>query len=464
MSFTRHFGVLKESLKAEKERDKTKRALSETDFLPAALEVLETPPNPLGRFVLWAMMAFLGIAVVWACFGNVDVVAAANGKIIPRGQVKVIQAPDAGVVREILVTDGQSIRAGQPLIAFDPTSAEAEAEQARQSLGVAEGDRARAQALVDASGNAKPATFTAPATSSATSAELQKNLVAARIAEHKTALAALRQERAQRAGDLAMVTAEVAKLEAQLPLVEEQLEGLKTLEAKGFSPRMKVAEFEQKAIGLRQDFVIRKAEQSKQTAALAGVDSQIAKLQSEFSAKTLDALNEADANFRLRAEEVKKAEDKAALSVLMSPIDGVVAQMKVHTIGAVVRPADPLLVIVPKNSDLMVEAMVLNRDAGFVREGQSVEVKLEAFPFTRYGVVPGKIESISRDSVQDEKLGLVFPAQVSLARASIKVDGRAVKLEPGLAATAEIRTGTRRIIEYLLSPLSRRVQEAGRER
>lgn len=227
---------------------------------------------------------------------------------------------------------------------------------------------------------------------------------------------------------------------------------------------MKAAEFEQKVIGLRQDLVIRKAEQSKQTAALAGVDAQIAKLQSEFSAKTLDALNEADANYRLRAEEVKKAEDKAALTTLMSPIDGVVAQLKVHTIGAVVRPADPIMVIVPRDSDLMVEAMVLNRDAGFIREGQSVEVKLEAFPFTRYGIVPGKIERISRDSVQDEKLGLVFPAQVSLSRSAINVDGKAVKLEPGLAATAEIKTGTRRIIEYLLSPLARRVQEAGRER
>jgi hemolysin D len=128
-----------------------------------------------------------------------------------------------------------------------------------------------------------------------------------------------------------------------------------------------------------------------------------------------------------------------------------------------VKPADPLLLIVPKNSELMVEAMVLNRDAGFIREGQSVEVKLEAFPFTRYGVVKGQVERISRDSVQDEKLGLVYPAQVKL-QTQITVDGRMTKLEPGLAATAEIKTGQRRIIEYLLSPLARRVSEAGRER
>jgi hemolysin D len=462
MNVASHFGVLREALRAEKERDKTRRVLAETDFLPAALEVLETPPNPLGRWVLWVLIAFLLIAVVWACVGNIDVVAAANGKIIPRGQVKVIQAADAGVVRDILVFDGQEVRAGQKLIVFDPTAAETEAEQARQSFSVAEADKSRAQALVDSASGAKGAAFAPPA--SAPDVEVQKALVAARIAQHRGELEALKAERAQRRGELAMVGAEVQKIEAQLPLMEEQLAGLKTLEEKGFSPRMKVAEFEQKAIGQRQDLIIRKAERDKQAAALAAVEQQIAKLQGEFSATSLDALNEANANFRLRAEEVKKAEDKAALTVLSSPIDGVVAQLKVHTIGAVVKPADPLLLIVPKNSELMVEAMVLNRDAGFIREGQSVEVKLEAFPFTRYGVVKGQVERISRDSVQDEKLGLVYPAQVKLSQTQIRVDGRMTKLEPGLAATAEIKTGQRRIIEYLLSPLARRVSEAGRER
>ncbi|MGE3303226.1 MAG: HlyD family efflux transporter periplasmic adaptor subunit [Hyphomonadaceae bacterium] len=155
---------------------------------------------------------------------------------------------------------------------------------------------------------------------------------------------------------------------------------------------MKVAEFRRSVVGMRQDLVIRRAEREKQRAALAGVEQQIAKLESEFAAKTLDALNEADANLRLRAEEVKKAEDKAALAVVTAPVDGVVAQLKVHTIGAVVKPADPLLV----------DAMVLNKDVGFVREGQMAEVKLEAFPFTRYGVVAARVERISHDSVQDE--------------------------------------------------------------
>jgi len=229
-------------------------------------------------------------------------------------------------------------------------------------------------------------------------------------------------------------------------------------------PHMRVDEVKERVVGLRQDLIIRTEELVKSRAALAGVDSQIAKLQSEFRAKALDALSEAEANHRLRAEEVKKANDEASLTILASPIDGTVTQLSVHTIGAVVKPADALLAIVPKDEELIIEAMVLNKDIGFVREGQPAEIKLEAFPFTRYGVVNGTIETISTDSVDNKELGLVFPCQVKLAQTYIDVGSKRIALAPGFAATAEIKTGRRRIIEFLLSPLSRRLQEAGRER
>jgi hemolysin D len=227
---------------------------------------------------------------------------------------------------------------------------------------------------------------------------------------------------------------------------------------------MKVAETKERVVGLRQDLIIRREERTKTQAALAGVRSQIAKLESEFRAKSYDALNEAEANYRVRAEEVKKTEDKAALTVLTSPIDGTVTQLAVHTLGAVVKPADSLLAIVPKDEELIVEAMVLNKDIGFVREGQRAEIKLEAFPFTRYGIVNGVVEQISQDSVENKELGLVFPCLVKLSQSYVSVGPKRVALAPGFAATAEIKTGNRRVIEFLLSPLSRRLQEAGRER
>lgn len=463
MSFlSKHFQVFRESLKLERLRERDAIAREQTDFLPAVMEVLETPPNPLGRTILWCLLAFVAIAIVWASVGHIDVVATAQGKIIPRGRVKIIQAADIGVVREIRVIDGQFVKAGEPLIILDGTLTEADSAQAHESSFVAQIDRARALALVDAAAG-KPAVFRAPEGTSAEIAAVQHSLVSARVAEHRTAVSALQEERAQREADLAMVTAEVAKIEEQLPLAEDQLTSLEKLNKDGLVPRLKVMEVKERVVGLRQDLVIRREEMNKNRAALAGVRNQISKLESEFRAQALDALSEAEANHRLRAEEVRKAEDKAALTVLTSPIDGVVTQLAVHTLGGVVKPADALLAIVPKGEELIVEAMVLNKDIGFVREGQPAEVKLEAFPFTRYGVINGTVERISRDSVEHKELGLVFPCLVSLKATHIDV-GTPIALEAGFAASAEIKTGQRRIIEFLLSPLSRRLQEAGRER
>jgi len=478
----------------------------ETAFLPAALEILETPPSPIGRLVLWLIMAFLAIALAWACLAKIDIVASAPGRIAPRGEVKLIQAADMGVVRAILVENGQSVTAGQALIELDPTVSAAEAEQARQALATALLDEARAQALADhASGIKKP--FTPPTGAAPEAAATQAAFVAARIGEFETQIAALLQERAQRAADSAMVSAEVEKLDAQLPLITSRLSGMRTLAQKGLAPRMRVDELEERAIGLRQDRAIRAAELTKNAAALAAVESRIGEIRSAFRREALDALTEAKAAVALRAEELKKAEDKSTLTVLRAPIDGVVQQLALNTIGGVVKPADQVMVIVPRDVELIVEALVLNKDIGFVRAGQSAEIKVESFPFTRFGVVHATVAHVSPTAIKDEQLGLVYACRLRLSAVSIQpldaagsaaASGKAggtimpkitsesgasapddvrldrgdaaglrldpTRLQPGMSVTAEIKTGQRPVIDFLLSPLARRVGEAGRER
>jgi hemolysin D len=459
----RHFNVLKESLTTAWEQEKLKRANDNTAFLPAALEVLETPPNPLGRIILWVIMGFLTLALLWACFGQIDVVAVAQGRIIPDGRIKTIQAPDQGVVRAIYVRDGQRVNEGDPLIEMDPTVSGAELQRAHEALLVAQIDRTRAEALLDHA-NGRQAVAQWPEGLDERTRSTQEAIVRARIAEHSARRSGLVQERAQRSADRAMVAADIDRIEQQLPLAEQQLQSFRNLEERGFAPRLRVAEVEERTIGMRQDRVIRRAELGRASAAEAAASTQLASIDAQFRREALDAFNEADATARLRQEEYNIAAEQNRRTLLRAPATGIVQQLQVHTVGAVVRPADALLVIVPDGSTLVVDAMVLNRDVGFVREGQPVRVKLEAFPFTRYGVVNGRLTFLSRDAVQDENLGLVFPARVELSEFSISVGGRATALTAGLAATAEIRTGRRRIIEFLLSPLQRRVEEAGRER
>lgn len=175
-------------------------------------------------------------------------------------------------------------------------------------------------------------------------------------------------------------------------------------------------------------------------------------------------LAKAQAEAILRREEVTKASQKNRLERLTAPVDGTIQQLEVHTLGGVVEPAKPLMVVVPGRGGIEVEARILNKDVGFVSVGQDAAVKIDAFPFTRYGTVPGRVVRISRDAVADKDLGLVYIATIALDRTHVVADGRRYALSPGLSATVDVRTGTRAIISYLLSPLQSSIAQAGRER
>jgi hemolysin D len=194
------------------------------------------------------------------------------------------------------------------------------------------------------------------------------------------------------------------------------------------------------------------------------LDSELARAVAEFRKTVIAEFAEAENQVTIREQNLRKAQQRVALQQLTAPVDGVVQQLAVHTLGGVVQPAQPVLVIVPGAGELLVEAMVLNKDIGFVHAGQPVEVKVEAFPFTKHGVIHGTLEDVSPDAVQDEKRGLIYPARVKLAAQSIGVGGRKVPLGPGMQVSAEIKTGERRLIEYILSPVVKYREESFRER
>jgi hemolysin D len=459
----RAWEVARAALAAERARPTPRRRVGhELEFLPAALEVMDTPASPLPRALAILLVALFVIALVWSWVGRVDVVAVAPGKIIPSGKVKVIQPFASGVVKSIRVRDGQHVRRGELLIELDPTTTAADRERLSRELAAARIDAERLRAALD-HGSGATAFQSLPGLDPSLVA-MHRSLLNALVQEHEARLASLDREIARKTWDRASIEAQVAKLEQTVPLVRERAESHKALVQEGAVGRLAYLELQQQLIEHEQDLTAQRHRLSETGAAIASLEEQRRKAEAEFRRTALDKLTEASTRAASLGQELVKAEQRDRLQRLTAPIDGVVQQLAVHTVGGVVTPAQTLMIVVPARSPLEVEARVLNRDAGFVRAGQEAELKLETFLFTKYGTIPGKVLDISRDATQDEKLGLVYVARISMARTAMDVDGKSVPVTPGMAVTAEITTDRRRVIEYLLSPLLRYRQESLRER
>lgn len=461
-AFSHNWQIVRDSLADEKRRKASVFRTDQADFLPAALEIIETPVSPTGRITAWVLMIGLAATIAWLTFGKVDVVASAPGKLIPADSVKLIQPAEPGIVHAILVRDGQRVRAGQPLVELDPTVSTAEAAEARKALETSQLDAARARAILDALDGRRFA-FAAPAGTAPDVAASQIALARAQLGDIQAGASSNVAKRDAAVAARSEAQVQVAKLTETLPLLDEQIAANEQLLAKGYVSKLKVIEMRRQRLASARDRDAAIATASRATADLATAQSAIAQATSEARSRVLTDLTKAESDARLRREELAKATQKSSLQTLVSPVDGVVAQLAVHTIGGVVEAAKPIMIVVPAGGTLVADVKVLNRDVGFVRPGDEVAVKLEAFPFTRYGTLKGRVESLGSDAVEDEKLGLVYPARVVLESG---LDGRSrrIRASSGMQATADILTGQRSILSYLLSPVDEAAQEAGRER
>ncbi|KWV59694.1 hemolysin secretion protein D [Bradyrhizobium macuxiense] len=467
-----------------KRADAIRRAESELAFLPAALEIVETPPSPIGRAIGATVISVFCVALIWASVGTVDIVATAPGKIVPSGRTKVIQPFETGVVRAIHVRDGQKVRAGEVLIELDPTMTDAERDHLKSDLLSSQMEVARLRAAV--SGESDPAeAFVPPESASPSMIEMNRQLLISQVAEHQGKLAALDRQIKQKEAERESTKAAIAKLEATIPILSQKVEIRKYLYDKNLGSKIVWLTDYQELTGLQQEVLVQKSHLQEAEAAMAALVETRAQTAAEYRRARFEELAKAQEKAAGQAQDVIKAEKRAKLQVLQAPVDGVVQQLSVHTIGGVVTPAEPLLVVVPLDSRLEIEAMVSNRDIGFVHEGQSAEIKVDTFNFTRYGLLHGEVINVSQDAItrdkSQEKSGdkvrgaevsssepkgqeLNYAARVSLDRMQMQVEDRLVNLSPGMAVTIEIKTGSRRIISYLLSPIIKYKQEMFRER
>jgi hemolysin D len=461
-----------------------RRSESELAFLPAALEIVETPPSPIGRAIGITVIALFCLALAWASFGTVDIVATAPGKIIPTGRTKVIQPFETGVVRAIHVRDGQSVNAGDLLIELDATISGAELGHLKSDLVSADLEVARLRA--ELSGNANPLEeFYPPKGAPATLIEMNRQFLISQTAERRAKLAAIDGQVSQKEAERSTTAATIAKIEATIPLLQQRVDVRKYLADKQYGSKLQYLTEMQDLVGLQQELLVQKSHiQEAESAITALSETRLQKIAEDRSAR-FDELAKAEQKAAGFTQDVIKAEQRTKLLALTAPVDGVVQQLAVHTVGGVVTPAQALLAVVPLDNHLEVEAMVSNRDIGFVHAGQAAEVKVDTFSFTRYGLLHGEVINISQDAITRDKpqdksndktpgsetassepkgQEMNYAARVSLDRTKMQVDHKLVNLSPGMAVTVEIKTGKRRIISYLMSPLLRYKQEMLRER
>jgi len=430
-----------------------------TEFLPAVLEIQQAPPSPIGRAILWTILALVTATVLWATLGWIDIVATAQGKIIPSGYSKIIQPYETGVIAAIHVQDGQIVKKGEVLIELDPTQNRAEHNRASNEYWAAKVEAVRLRALI-----AGRTTFDAPQEGDPQYVLIQQQRLGDQLAEYQARAGAAQHLIDQRRAALDQTKENIRRLEATVPMEAERADAYKKLFERDAVTKMDFLQAEGQRIDKTQELAGQRQKLVQDQAALAEAEKNYRAFVSEFQQAKQAELSSIETKAASLVQDVTKAGQKADLQRLTTPIDGVVQQLVVHTVGGVVTPAQQLLIVVPQDHPIEVEAQVENKDVGFVKEGQPVEIKVETFQSTLYGTIPGTVLTVSDDAAPIEKVGLVYPTRVGLDRSTIRVDGNQVNLSAGMAVTVEIKTGRRRVIEYLLSPLLKSVKESLRER
>ncbi|MBL0420466.1 HlyD family type I secretion periplasmic adaptor subunit [Ramlibacter sp. AW1] len=430
------------------------------DPLSFAAALVEAPPRWVPRMVSLAICALVLGAVAYASLCSVDVVVSLPGRVISAGKSKVVQPLEAGTVRTIAARDGQSVKAGDVLIELDSTSAAADRERLARELWESRAAMARASALLEG----RDRLAMQPGMPAQVHAH-EGAVLAALMLEGAARLAALDAEVARRQSDRDAVAGTRAKLEAGLPLVQRKHELRDELARAGYLAPTGLIDTELELANVRHDALVTTERLREAEAALAEVRHRRQQAVAEFRLRAATERAEAGRRAEALRQELLKAEQRERQQVLRAPIDGIVQQLAVTTLGGVVTPAQALLTVVPDGTALEVEAQVLNRDVGQLRVGQRVVNKIEAFDYTRWGGLGGEVAWIAQDAVADPTLGPVYPVRIRLDASQLpqRVGDRTGRLSAGMNVTTDVQVGQRRLIDYFLAPLLRARQEGLRE-
>lgn len=444
------------------------------DFSPSIIRLQEKPPAPLGRAVLKAVgVLFCGL-LLWAAFGRLDIVAVADGKLVPRTYLKIVQPAEQGIVKEILVNEGESVKKGQVLMRMDAVMSDAQGREL-----VSEYHRIRlALRRIDAELGSRPLSIEKddPADIYAqvlTQYNANRRSLESSLDEQRSALDKAKEEMAA-AREIRI------KLEQVLPHYREQAKAYEDLGREGYVARLEATDKQRERIEKEQDLKSQEYVIRSNQAVIAQTRKKIAQITADYQRQLNAERSEAAGQFEKVRQELAKQQHQNDLLELKAPQNGVVKDLATHTAGTVVNPGTILMTLVPLDESLQAEVWLTNEDIGFVRPGQKVKLKISAFTFQKYGMIDGVVEKVGADSSDNRGQGntleqngdtsgksdskLYYKTLVTLASQRLAANGKSYKLAPGMQAAAEIKLGTRTVLEYLFSPVTKAFHEAGRER
>lgn len=420
------------TLDLSKIKDKIKNILKEQDdsheFLPIIAEIENEPVNPLGRTMFWILITLIVLTTIWLIFGKVDVVVSARGKIIPDGETKIIQPLETGVIKKILVKEGDFVRKGQTLIAIDPSTTQPQLSSLKANLQYTNLERKRLEAA------SKGKSFQ---TDGSQDAETQQEL-------YQSSVYDLRNQLQAKMAEIRGLNEEVRNYQKQLSInlaKERRMNNVSDIIARNDLDKVKQenSDFHSKIQDLRQQIAQRQKEADY--------------IRSNFKTLNFKDLADRDKKANELQANIKEIEFRKSQQNIVSPVDGYVNTLLVHTAGGVVTPAEKLVSVVPLNAPIVVKATVMNKDIGFIRVGMPVLIKIDTFDFQKYGMINGVVKKVSKDSIEDQKQGLIYDVYIKPLNHTLMVEGRETPISTGMSLTAEIKVNKRRIIEFFIYPM-----------
>lgn len=437
-------------------------------YLPAAEELEATPAPAASRWFAFVICAFMIGLVGWAYWGHVDIVIVAQGRTVSQDRAQKVQSEAGGTVRQIYVRDGDRVTEGQVLVEFDPTVSKADIFDVELERDAALLDVSYYRALQQAADEQaeSPTRWFKPTAEhlSGESIDLTHDKLNEFYNRYLETLHNFASQQRERQAALRTAKAEITRVHEVRPFYVERLAAFKKLADKGFTARRNLDGLEIEIANLDNQEKVAFARIDEVEAGISALTQAEATYVAEQRANWADGLIKARLIVDKATSRLTVLERDNYIREVRAPKSGQVQERAVNTVGGVVGPGEVLMLIAPETFDLHVEAAILNKDVGLITEGMAAEIKLEAFPFTRHGSLEGELVRVALDASEREGIGAFYAAKLTLDQTHINIEGKPIKLAPGMSATVEIKTGTRRIIDYIISPLLRYRDEAGRER